>query len=53
MKTKDELENLKGTQIEDYNDLFDVIGPNNIVGYGEEHYLESLVTDVDSDDEDI
>lgn len=51
MKSKEQLAEIKGQQIEDYNDLFETIGPNTLLGYGEEHYLESLVTDIDTDED--
>ena len=50
MKTKDQLAEFKGKQIDDYWDLFEVIGPNMIPMYGEEAY--ETVDSVESDDED-
>jgi hypothetical protein len=52
LKSKEELAGMKGQQVEDYNDLFEIIGPNEIPGYGEEPYLISLVSEPESDDED-
>jgi len=51
LKNKNELAELKGKQIEDYNDLFETIGPNTIQGYGQEDYLIDLVSEVDTDED--
>lgn len=49
LKGRDYLNQIKGMQITDFKNLFDVVGDNGILGYGEEGYLITESEEEESD----